>query len=118
MPAVDLPTGSSFVNAHGNELTAVASVIIALVLAQLVDTAGRLPALGDDDSAQAFVLHEADLNRTRSLLATGAVLFGRPDFRALAGTLDERSTWLLGHVLFYFWEVAAGVCSPSRKPSR
>lgn len=39
MPAVDLPTGSSFVNAHGNELTAVASVIIALVLARLVDRA-------------------------------------------------------------------------------
>ncbi len=39
MPAVDLPTGSSFVNAHAKELTALASVIVAVVLAKLVDRA-------------------------------------------------------------------------------
>ena len=39
MPAVDLPTGSSFVNAHAKELTALASVVVAVVLAKLVDRA-------------------------------------------------------------------------------
>ena len=39
MPAVDLPTGSSFVNAHANELTAIASVLVAFLLAKLVDRA-------------------------------------------------------------------------------
>ncbi len=39
MPAVDLPTGSSFVNAHAQELTAIASVVVAFLLAKLVDRA-------------------------------------------------------------------------------
>jgi small-conductance mechanosensitive channel len=39
MPAVDLPTGASFINSHGNELTAVASVVVAVLLAQLADHA-------------------------------------------------------------------------------
>ena len=43
MPAVDLPTGSSFVNAHAKELTALASVIVAVVLAKLVDRALSAP---------------------------------------------------------------------------
>jgi small-conductance mechanosensitive channel len=37
MPALDLPTGTSFVNAHGKELTAVATLVVALLLARLVD---------------------------------------------------------------------------------
>jgi len=32
----------------------------------------------------------------RSLLATGAVLFGRGDFKGKAGRFDEKSRWLLG----------------------
>jgi small-conductance mechanosensitive channel len=39
MPAVDLPTGSSFINSHGNELTAIVSIVVAVLLARLVDRA-------------------------------------------------------------------------------
>jgi small-conductance mechanosensitive channel len=39
MPAVDLPTGSSFINSHGSELTALGSILVALLLARLVDRA-------------------------------------------------------------------------------
>jgi len=39
MPALDLPTGASFWTDHRNEITAVATVLVAVVLAQLVDRA-------------------------------------------------------------------------------
>lgn len=67
-------------------------------LASLMDAGGHLPAFGDADDGVALGLAPVgDLDaRCRSQLATGAVLFGRSDFRTKAGRLDERTRWLLG----------------------
>jgi len=57
---------------------------------------GPVPRLGDDDGGRLF-----DPSRNLALhmldpLATGAVLFGRGDFKALAGGPCEETLWLLG----------------------
>jgi len=66
-------------------------------LAALMDVAGNVPSFGDADDA--VLVRWAPLDRVqlfRSLLATGAVLFGRTDFAAKAGGFDDKSRWLLG----------------------
>ncbi|MCG2578613.1 heparinase II/III family protein [Dechloromonas sp. XY25] len=67
-------------------------------LASLMDVGGHLPMIGDADDGVVLGLSPgADPDaRCRSLLATGAVLFGRSDLRTKAGVLDERTRWLLG----------------------
>jgi hypothetical protein len=58
--------------------------------------AGPVAGLGDDDGGCLF---DSQRNRTEHLLdplATGAVLFGRGDYKALAGGLREETVWLLG----------------------
>ncbi|WP_333794993.1 hypothetical protein [Hyphomicrobium sp.] len=47
------------------------------------------------------------------LFLGGAFLLGaaRPDLRIAFWAAP--SIWLLGHALFHFWEVAAGICGPS-----
>jgi hypothetical protein len=58
--------------------------------------AGPVPKLGDDDGGRLF---DPARNRTAHLLdplATGAVLFNRGDFKAVAGGLREETVWLLG----------------------
>jgi hypothetical protein len=65
-------------------------------VASVMDTAGAVPMIGDADDA-ALVPWGADgFDPYRSLLATGAVLFGRSDFKHKAGGFDEKSRWLLG----------------------
>ena len=57
---------------------------------------GGVPRLGDDDGGRVF---DPARNRAAHLLdplATGAVLFGRGDFKNLAGGLGEETLWLLG----------------------
>ena len=57
---------------------------------------GVVPRFGDDDGGRLF---DPVRNRAEHLLdplATGAVLFGRGDFKALAGGLREETLWLLG----------------------
>lgn len=66
------------------------------VVAALMDCRGQLPDLGDNDDGAVVVLGPPPASRARSILATGAVLFGRDDFRALASDFDERTYWLLG----------------------
>ncbi|MYN47388.1 heparinase [Pseudoduganella sp. FT93W] len=66
-------------------------------LAALMDVGGQLPAIGDaDDALLVRWNQQPHWNVYRSLLATGAVLFGRPDFKAKAGPFDDKSLWLLG----------------------
>ena len=58
--------------------------------------AGAVPRLGDDDGGRLF---DPGRNRSEHLtdpLATGAALYGRPDFKAAAGSLREETLWLLG----------------------
>lgn len=47
------------------------------------------------------------------VLIGGAFLAGaaRPQLRVFLWAVP--TTWLLGHALFHFWEVAVGICSPS-----
>jgi Heparinase II/III-like protein/Heparinase II/III N-terminus len=65
--------------------------------ASIMDLSGNVPAFGDADDAVISRLdpdNEADVHR--SLLATGAVLFARPEFKLKAGGFDDKSRWLLG----------------------
>jgi Heparinase II/III N-terminus/Heparinase II/III-like protein len=57
---------------------------------------GPPPRLGDDDGGRVF---DPRRNRAEHLLdplATGAVLFGRGDFKSVASGLREETLWLLG----------------------
>jgi len=61
---------------------------------------GNVPQFGDDDGGRLF---DASRNRKRDLLdplATGAVLFGRGDFKSIAGGPREETLWLLGKAGF------------------
>jgi hypothetical protein len=61
----------------------------------LLGRAGPVPKFGDDDGGRLF---DPQRNRTELLdpLATGAALFRRGDFKAVAGGLREETVWLLG----------------------
>jgi hypothetical protein len=66
-------------------------------LASIMDAGGHVPMIGDaDDGYVARLSPERSFCSYRSLLATGAVLFGRGDFKAKAGALDDKTCWLLG----------------------
>lgn len=62
-----------------------------------IDCKGGMPNIGDSDDGRAIILSgRKDFNIYKSLLATGAVIFGRGDFKTMAGEFDEKSFWLLG----------------------
>ena len=66
-------------------------------VAAVMDCGGHVPMIGDaDDGVLVRLSREPEHSPFRSLLATGAVLFGRPDFKALAVRFDDQSRWLLG----------------------
>ena len=78
-------------------------------LASIMDVSGGVPAIGDADQGVLVRLVPAGPAGSkplqaakpwpgvyRSLLATGAVLFNRPEFRVKAGELDDKTRWLLG----------------------
>ena len=66
-------------------------------IAAVMDAGGHVPMVGDaDDAVMVRFSREPGFCPYRSLLATGAVLFGRGDFRARAGRFDDKSRWLLG----------------------
>ena len=64
-------------------------------LAALMDTAGNVPMIGDADDATLPLSCEPGHHPVRSLLATGALLFARHDFKARAGRCDDKTRWLL-----------------------
>ncbi len=66
------------------------------VIAAFMDCRGRVPHIGDSDDGVVVQLGTPPERRARSLLTTGAVLFGRDDFQALAPGFDERTFWFLG----------------------
>jgi hypothetical protein len=62
----------------------------------LLGRTGTPPCLGDDDGGRVF---DPARNRAEHLLdplSTGAVLFGRGDFKSVSGDLREETLWLLG----------------------
>jgi hypothetical protein len=66
-------------------------------LVAVMDIGGNVPMLGDaDDALMVRFSAEPDFHPYRSLLTTGAVLFGRHDFKPRDGGLDDKSRWLLG----------------------
>ncbi|MET0657051.1 MAG: alginate lyase family protein [Steroidobacteraceae bacterium] len=66
-------------------------------IASLMDAGGNVPMIGDSDDAVMLRLDPMPQpNAYRSLLATGAVLFQRGDFKAKAKTIDAKTQWLLG----------------------
>ncbi len=66
-------------------------------IAAMSNVAGEVPMIGDaDDAVLANWGREAGWQPYRSLLASGAVLFGRADFKAKAGRYDAKNQWLLG----------------------
>lgn len=66
-------------------------------LASIMDAGGNVPMLGDADDALAVRLAEGGgFSPCQSLLATGAILFGRGDFKLKAGVLDDKTRWLMG----------------------
>jgi hypothetical protein len=66
-------------------------------LASIMDAGGNVPMFGDSDDGLVVRFAQDDGHcRYRSLLATGAILFRRGDFKAKAGTLDDKTRWLFG----------------------
>ncbi len=66
-------------------------------LASMTDAAGNLPMVGDaDDGFVVRLAHEPGFSPHISLIATGALLFDRPDLAAKAGALDGKTVTLLG----------------------
>jgi hypothetical protein len=62
-----------------------------------MDAGGNVPQFGDSDDQD--ITHLARGDRFccyRSVLATGAILFRRGDFKLKAGRLDDKTRWLLG----------------------
>lgn len=63
----------------------------------VMDVGGNTPLMGDgDDALMVRFDRRPDFDPFRSLLATGAVMFERPDFARKAGRFDNKSRWLLG----------------------
>jgi hypothetical protein len=66
-------------------------------LASMTDVAGRLPMIGDaDDGYVVKLAAEPGFSPHMSQIATGAVLFGRADLAARAGSVDGKTAALLG----------------------
>jgi heparinase II/III-like protein len=86
--------------ANGGDFSAAyASRIEAMLeyVASIMDVGGSLPMFGDADDGYVVRLDpRREFCRFKSLLATGALLFDRPDFKAKAGALDDKTRWLLG----------------------
>jgi len=83
--------GIEFSQGYWNRLEAMLNFVAAIM-----DVNGHVPMIGDSDDAVMVRFFPGDLNVYRSLLATGAVLFNRHDFRRKAGKFDDKSRWLLG----------------------
>lgn len=81
--------GIEFSAAYWNRLERMLEFVAALM-----DAGGSVPMLGDADDGRLVRFAEVDVYR--SLLATGAVLFRRGDFKVKAGAFDDKSRWLLG----------------------
>jgi hypothetical protein len=62
----------------------------------ILSHAGIVPGFGDDDGGRIFDAARNRMSHMTDPLATGAVLFGRGDFKTLVGDAREETLWLLG----------------------
>ncbi|MEA3195206.1 MAG: hypothetical protein QOD26_3539 [Betaproteobacteria bacterium] len=67
-------------------------------IASTMDCGGNVPMFGDADDGYLLRLdgNQTSFSLWRSLLATGALLFRRGDFKLKAGSLDDKTRWLIG----------------------
>ena len=66
-------------------------------IASLMDAGGNMPMIGDsDDALMVRFSQQPEFNVYQSLLATGALVFGRGDFKVKARHFDDKSRWLMG----------------------
>jgi hypothetical protein len=85
--------------ANGDELSPAvwAAIERAIEFSMLmVQPDGELPVIGDTDDARPIQLERKPFFDFRAYLAMGAVLFGRQDFKAIAGRFHEDALWILG----------------------
>jgi Heparinase II/III-like protein/Heparinase II/III N-terminus len=89
---------------------------LAEFIAAVMDTQGHVPMIGDADDAQMVRLSHGEAESPyRSLLASCALLFKRGDFKAKAGTLDDKTRWLFGAEGIPAWEaLPPGGHAPAR----
>jgi hypothetical protein len=84
-------------------------------VAAVMDAGGHVPNVGDaDDAVMVRFSREPGFDPYRSLLATGAVLFDRGDFKAAAARLCDKSRWLLGDAGRALFDAVPG--APARPP--
>jgi hypothetical protein len=57
---------------------------------------GTSPFYGDDDGGRLALLDASEANDFRPTLATGASIFGRADYKYVAGAASETTLWLAG----------------------
>ncbi len=57
---------------------------------------GTSPYVGDDDGGKLVKLDERAPNDWRAVLSNGSVMFGRGDYKHVAGEFAEETHWLLG----------------------
>jgi hypothetical protein len=57
---------------------------------------GTTPIIGDDDGGKCLPHSSAKCGDFSAVLSTGAVLFGRGDYKFVAGDFREETLWLLG----------------------
>ncbi len=87
-------------------------------IASVLDVRGNIPMIGDGDDGYILRLsQEKEFCHYRSLLATGAAVYHRPEFKAKAGSLDDKSRWLLGDASTEMYEEldTEGVALPLRR---
>ncbi len=74
-------------------------------LASIMDVNGNVPMFGDSDDADVVrLVPSQDFSAYRSLLATAAIIFHRGEFKRKAGTLDDKTRWLLGGEADFLFE--------------
>lgn len=74
---------------------------------------GLAPLVGDADDGRVQILGRQQIGDHRYLLSTGAVLFGRGDFKRAAGGFHEESFWMLGPEAARQFD---GLAAPTRAP--
>src|SRR5262249_29188101 len=72
---------------------------------------GSVPLIGDDDGGRALAMFSEDYSSFSDSLSSGAVLFGRSDFKSCVDSFREESLWLLGDEA---WQVFSSV--PAEPP--
>lgn len=86
--------------ANGQKFSAAYESRIAAMLeflASIMDAGGNVPMIGDsDDGVVVRLAPGSEPLPYRALLAIGALLFRRGDFKAKAGRLSEEACWLAG----------------------